>query len=454
MTAFATSLLLIAQAASGFSLLHLLGYPRRGWENLGASVLAGMILSSLVVIFLDLLPLAITAQSFWTGQALLTLVLVGGRWKALQQEVPAWAGPGMLNLRPLELGLVALLVYLIYPSAWNAWYQPVTPNDALQGIDLVAKYMVKEGSINSSVFTHPMFEGHYQNQKYYAPFSGIMQAVYRFLGYPFGQVWLTVALVSFCLVFYRRLAEEAHPVVAGLGTLMLVTAPEFYAYTFLFQTDFINAVYFAMGAFWLLPWVRNGQTHAWLLASFFLGASVWCRAETVLFCGALTVGAWLFRGLRYRNWAWKPALGILAGPVFFLLLWNGLYFYFVLASRPDNQILLELTRPDRLFSIMGKMNKFVFNSQMWGYLVLFFVAMTLLSLLIFRRLTPLETILAILLFYLTFALTIYHFNAANVPYTFRRGFFKFLPLLLLAAAQTDLSRRFSQWLYRLEGRSA
>lgn len=59
-------------------------------------------------------------------------------------------------------------------------------------------------------------------------------------------------------------------------------------------------------------------------------------------------------------------------------------------------------------------------------------------------------VLWIVSLYFAFVVVIYFFPTANVPFTLRRGFFKFLPLLVFAVACTEGARRLSTWVDRWE----
>ena len=433
-------------------------------QRLTLGFLLGALLSTLLVIVLDRLGLPLTLLVFLLGQVLLTGGIAALHLRRLRDLPKEFA----FSFEPKDFPSVQwvflpLFIYLALPMFWRAYYQPVVPDDSILGMDLVAKFAVREGQICSSLFTAPMLAADTQNQMYYAPFTMLMQIVYRLLGWDFGQVWLPLLANAFFLWLYAKLNDYLHPLLSGLSVLILVTTPEFYGYTYLLQTDLINAAFFAIGAICLTEGVLQGGRAHWIDAGLFWGGAVWIRSETIIFCGGITGAVFLIQALRKKQFLLLEGAFALSPAVLFFLIWHGLYFGAVFPDPPENQIRLELTDFGALAGIFAEMNRYIFDLRFWEAIVPLFFILVIGSggWELYRRFGQKDEnqawgdwgwpLLMLAMLYVAFGFIVYHFPAANVPYTFRRGFFKFLPLFLYCWALTGGLRQLSAWLWKLEG---
>ena len=445
-------ILLVNQFLLGFWILSKTRHTLRDKQVLALSILAGMLLQSLIVILIDLLPLKINLLSimvfFWGATAL----AYGLGYKKNIASLRAFFKNLKYRPRIYEVLALVFVIYLLIPSAWNTYYLPVQADDAIVGIDLMPKYAAEEGKINSSAYASFDYG---TNQIFYAPFSGLMQIITRLIGFPFGQVWLPVIFCCLLYYVYDVIKVYAHAAIACLLIPILIVIPEYYAYSFIFQTDFINSVYFVVGAILFVHYLQGKQpSYAWLAGLFWAGAA-WSRAETLLQYGGIVMAFLLIEWVRHKRLPWKESLILLIPGALLFILWNVVYCQWILSVHPyAAQVLIEFTNPIKLFSIMGQMNDYILNANYWGYGVTTFLVL-LVACLVYALFTKnvlqalakgFEYLLIILLLYLSFAVLIYHFEAANVSATFRRGFFKFLPLFFVYISSTTCFWRLSEWL--------
>ncbi|MEY4108330.1 MAG: hypothetical protein RL181_2672 [Bacteroidota bacterium] len=455
MQAITTLALVTLSFLVGLGLLHILGggKNRSGMETLSLSVILGMGTASFLVFLLDVLTLPINPLTLWGVQVLfLVAVFLWKRDFPLSFFKQAQWGFKLHDIPPL-----LFIAFFGLISTWRAYYYPPHSYDATMGIDLVAKYAVRDGSIaGSQLFTELLpFSNYYTNQLFYAPFTMLMQVLTRGIGIDFGQVWLGLLSTFFYLYFYAVAKKHAHPGIAFFALLFILFAPEFYAYSFILQTDYSNAVFFFVGVYAFYSYTQDKSNASLGLAMAAMFLACWSRTETVFFMpfGSLWLLVEDYRKRKKIDWP------LLKAPVFFSLspilavfLWSILYTELYL---PDAVDLAGQIQPkvEGLFSLIAQnysqMNNIVIlQSGYWNYTVpvffLFLGATVVMSLT--RKALPEGGVMLfwIGVLYLGFHLLLILFPAVNIPFTFRRGFFKLIPLMGFYMVLSNLSAWISQ----------
>ena len=246
MVALRLLLLVSLQTALGFGLLRLFRQRSSGSESAALAILLGLPASSFLVFWLDVAEIRIDYLSVIAvigAAATLLLAPTIGR-RGLR---PARIGSvtdrtaTAAAVHPAEAPFLVVIAVLVLLSAWRCWYLPATTRDACVGMDLVAKYAVQDGTLRSSVFHDAFLRPYLSLQPFYAPFTALMQVLYRLTGLAFGKLWLTLLLVAFLVFLYRRLRESLHPCLASAVCLLFLAVPEMYAASYLVLTDW-NAV--------------------------------------------------------------------------------------------------------------------------------------------------------------------------------------------------------------------
>ena len=174
------ALVILLQAAIGFGAVR---WARglRPVQVLSLSLLAGLPLSTLLVIAIDRIGVGINAPAVLIAFMLAAVALnLGARDRARSVLTGPW--PRLGSFRPYEAVFVVVVGCFALISLWQCVRLPVVARDATVGADLVAKYAILEGRINSSIFTGEALRGQLSNQPYYAPFAMLMQVVYRLAG--------------------------------------------------------------------------------------------------------------------------------------------------------------------------------------------------------------------------------------------------------------------------------
>ena len=447
-----TILLIVIQVFQGMALLSFWKLIEGNFfKNLALSWLIGFSLSTLELFLLELVGIRISLLSVLAIQVLAFLLLTFGlRKKPTEPLRELWALRGNLKFKIYDLPFLLTLLLFWGISAWRCYYNPPSPFDTLVGIDLVAKYAVKEGTIANSVyFQHLTNFNNWSNQAFYAPLTMIAQVLFRLSGLVFGKIWLSLAFGSFLIILFHELKDRIHSILAGWLVIILVAAPEFFAYSFLIQTDFINAVFFTLGALYLFRFHQFEEKGFLWLSSFFMGIACWARTETIFFVPFLMLVLWQkepLKQVRSMN-SWLLLLRYGWFPVFAILIWNNVYVPFYLPVSSISTDLFQTQFDDyghQVSTIISSMfDSIIWQDIYWGYIIYIFIAFAVINTLLFRDYKGSYFLYAVTLLFVVFVLMLVHIKGANIAYTFRRGFFKFLPLFILYMGHTTLLAKVS-----------
>ncbi|KAA6441756.1 hypothetical protein FEM33_00335 [Dyadobacter flavalbus] len=429
--------ILVLQFLAGFGIVDRFSVITRLAQKISLSILIGFFLSTLAVYVLEILHLPISAFSVMTGNALLAAAINYNPAKLIK-SLKLLVIQENVSIKIYEIIFLTAIAYLLFFSFWRTYSIPVTPYDSIVGIDLVARRALKEGHIVSSLFFREDFRPYLSTQPYYAPFTMLMQIIYRSVGLPFGQVWLGLLTVCFFVFAYSKMCEKVHPIIAGFCILLLLCAPELYAYTFLLQTDFSNAVFFAIGMIFTVNFLRSGNLQHFTLAAIFMSAACWTRTETIIIVAAITLvlAVLLYSEMKFR--VIKLASIYLAASAASTFLWNVIFFkfYFPVTPQVREQIIWKgLYSYEKTSMIFNGMNFFLFSMDYWGCTLYLFILLWLINFFISRNGKAWANLGWPLLIYICFFIMLHHFSLMNIEYTFRRGVMKFLLVMCLLTSE-------------------
>ncbi|MFT4061432.1 MAG: hypothetical protein QM642_03635 [Edaphocola sp.] len=276
-------LLFLGQFVIGFGLLGFLKLDVKSWMKVGVSVLLGVGVLSLLLLVLVFCKISLTAGSF--NATFLSVALLAnissikqkfGNYKEL------FSGEGGLfrAIKYYELPMIIVIGFVFFVGAWRCYYLPPTPRDLTSGPEVIAEYAVREQRIDNSVFTVNLES---TNNQFKSPYIIMLQMLYKFAGFPFGQVWLCGIVLGFLIFLYQALARNIHPVLAGALVLWFLCIPEMYAYTVMVLYDYSNAVFFTVGVYFVYDYLANKRTGGHLiLASVMLLLATYVRSETLV----------------------------------------------------------------------------------------------------------------------------------------------------------------------------
>lgn len=239
---------------------------------LPAALLLGMYVHTVGVFALELFHVSLTTGSILGVLAVLA-VAANAWWKRVAPGYRRLLARPKWTLHMYDVAALLISTGPLYIAVWATWYWPVTPFDAMAGIDLVARQTVLEGHINNQVFLDPSLKGLLSNQPFYAPYAMLMQVIYRSMGFVYGQIWLGVQCILFAWLMFAWLRTYVHAFIASVLWLLLIMTPEWFGYQFLLQTDMANAVFFVVGAWFFVEGLRNKQTTMMVASALFLSAA-------------------------------------------------------------------------------------------------------------------------------------------------------------------------------------
>lgn len=441
---------LLLQTILGGSLLGALGIRSTRTITLVLSLFAGMFFHTVLFFACDLVGIPLTATSMFLSLIAGVLATVP-LWKTTRQLLQHLKAPSKSNLRLYDLPVLGLSGYVFYMILWASWYWPVTPFDAMAGIDLVAKSVVTDHTIVNRVFTDPSLQGQLSNQPFYAPFAMLMQAIMKLIGFTHNQVWVGIVSVAFSVFLWAALRQIVHPFLAALLYLLFLLTPEMFGYSYLLQTDYINAVFMVAGVYLMWQGAEHNQRGSVLSSAAFFAAACWSRTESPLL---ILIGVVFAFPLLQRSFGSSSTIRMLgsvtlASGIAFAL-WHVLFMNAYLPVRPSAADQISGFDVARLFDVISTTwTSVIARVDYWGIVVWLFVGITAISAVVYRRVASgmLLVWIAAILIGLWFSGTL--FTAAIVEQTLRRGMFKLIPLLVLAIAASELvtstSSRLSMW---------
>jgi len=404
-----------------------------------------------VVFFLcDIVKVPLTATSMFLS-AIASVVATAPLWKSTRLLLKHLRTPSKSSIRLYDLPVLGLSGYIFYMILWASWYWPVTPFDAMAGIDLVAKFVVKDHTIVNSVFSHPSLQGQLSNQPFYAPFAMLMQSIMKFIGFVHNQVWVGIISVSLSMLVWAILRQIVHPFIAAVLYLIFLLTPEMFGYTYLLQTDYVNAVYMVLGVYLFWQGAELNNTSSIAASSIFFAAACWSRTETILLVGIGCLASLLLLRKSFGLRTTSTQLGVILGlSALVFSLWHIVFFNFYLPVKPSTGDQLLGFSVDRFVIVVSETwTSVISRIDYWGLIVWLFMVVLAASAVMFRNVSSWILLIWIgsILIGLWLAGSI--FSAAVVEQTLRRGMFKLIPLLTFAIASSQLvtsaSERLTAW---------
>ncbi|MCU0329779.1 MAG: hypothetical protein MUC47_02245 [Candidatus Kapabacteria bacterium] len=453
----------ILQFLLGLGTLGLFRAPlRRSW-SVPLAMIIGMYGHTVALLLCDVFALPING-TVSTGALFVATVLVHAYWP----RVRPWYGdlvnkPWKPTIRLYDLPTFAMLAYIMYIPLWASWYWPVTPFDAMAGIDLVARQTLVDQRIDNAVFYDPSLEGFLSNQPFYAPFAMLMQVIIRALGVQMGQAWLGVLAVAHVSFLWMVLRSYIKPFVANIVVLLLVMVPEVHGYMYLLQTDFANSVFMTAGVVLMAAGMQSSDKRFLFTSAVFFAAACWSRSETILLVG---LGCCAMLPLMWKEFGRRIALQVVAvigsASAASFALWHGLYYYVILPVKPNVQAEVNEVSVG-VFDVLWRLILVANDPAIWGATFILIPLLIVLSFIAsYANAWPLSlgtgrygnTTIAV--WFVAIALGLIAtgalFSSAIVEQTLRRGIFKLIPLMYLLVATTPLLQRSAQALESWEER--
>jgi hypothetical protein len=444
-------LMLMMQWGIGLGTIGAIGYRVERSTLLPLSLLLGMFLHTVAMFLAQLAGVPLSMQTMLVSGTIV-LVLPVVRWKTLRNTLEGLFALPRIRPTLYDVVIFGFVGYIGYMVVWASWYWPVTPFDAMAGIDLVARYAAKDGMIANQVFTDPSLQGQLSNQPFYAPFAMLMQVMMKLIGYPYTQIWVSIVAICFWWFVWSVLRRLVHPLFAGLLLVLFVLTPEILGYSYILQTDFANAAFFTIGCVMLARSIDEEQLGGVVVSALAFAGACWSRTETpllVVLVGAVALPKMLrvfgpAKGL-------IGAVSVLAMSTFTFGLWNVVFFNSYLPVRPSTSEQIRGFDFERFTEVVASSwSSVIASTELWGWIVWLFLGVLVIDIIINRRISQPIIIGCIVAAVLGLFVVGTIFSAAIVEQTLRRGMFKVIPLMVIAIAGSGIVSSASSALFSWE----
>ncbi|HYE54097.1 MAG TPA: hypothetical protein VD996_04610 [Chitinophagaceae bacterium] len=450
MSSLAIILLLTAlQFVAGLGLLTLFRIQLKPAMFLSLCILLGIAVFSLVPFILQLLYIPLTGGNIFLSLAVACILLNLNAGRRLSHLRSVFRG-SRFTITLYEVPFLLVIAFIVFVSVWRCYYYPPTPRDFTSGAEVIAEYAIREKTMVNSVFTLHLET---LNNHFKSPFLASLQIIYKYAGFPFGQVWLCNVFICFLVFLYHALSMRIHRMLAGMLLLAFLAIPEMYPYTFMALFDYSNAVFFFLATYFLLDFYSTGRRNQLAFAGLLMGIATYIRSETLVLAALLSLVLAL-RYLKERGGLWKligSGLVLLLPAIIFYILTTYVYIRWYLPIPYDigglvNENLLNL-RPlwERFRDVNAEL---IFSKQgfrYYGYLFMLFLLVLCWELAYAKGVNSKAGgwLWAVVVIYLGLPLLGYLLPLLDLDNSTKRGLFKIFPLMLLFIASTSLMTELS-----------
>jgi len=452
-------LLTLSQFLLGYAVLNLFNIIIKPWLTISSSVLLGIAIYSLVPFIMELLHIRLTAMNIVIAITLLTVILCAVKARALISNLVSLIKNISFRLKLYEIPFVAVIAFMIFVSAWRCFYYPPTPRDLTSGAEVIAEFAVKEKTMVNSVFSVNLES---TNNQFKPPYITCLQIIYKYAGFPFGQIWLSSIFLFFIIFLYQSLSVRLHKILVGALLIFFIAIPEMYAYTIMALFDYSNAVYLFLALYFLFEYFFAEQKISYLVfSSLIMAISVYVRSETLVLCFFTAVYILWFQYFKNKKSLLQAAMKAgtyLVPPAFFYILSITIYINRYLPQQYNigglvNKNLFDVTP---FFTRLLEMNtQLIFgenNTYMYGYFFYLFIIFFLAELIFYRGFTAdgKKWLIATLIIFLGLPFLGYLLPLLDLNNSTKRGLFKIFPIMLFYFSCNQLLMKISGRLWNME----
>lgn len=446
-------LLTMGQLITGFGVLTLCRISLKPAFFLPLCILLGIAMFSLVPFGLQLLYIPVTGLHVFTGLLLCCLLLNMKFERGIRQFSTRWQ-TSAFRIKWYELPFLAVIALIVFVSVWRCFYFPPTPVDATSGAEAIAEYTIREKTMLNSVF-HVEPNGNTLKP----PFLTSLQIIYKYAGFPFGQVWLSNVFICFTIILYYLVGTTLHRLLTGMLMILFLAIPEMYAYSFMMLYDYSNAVFFFLSIYFITAFFRNKQYNYLAFAGLLMGIATYIRPEMPVLAGLMLLAIIWHYGKQKA-----PVLRLVKSGFVFLLPTALLYIVsitlYIGYYLPTQYSIAAQVNPT-LFDVVALFRCFVAANRVlifsedgiiyYAWYIFIFLGLLVAEAIVKRRfqVDARNYLYAVLVVYLAYPALNHLLPGMSIEYTVKRAYFKMFPLMLLYmsnnALLTGLSARIGRW---------
>lgn len=427
-------LLIISQFIIGRGLLYVFKVKDSLVNVVMLSTLIGIACISMLPMFIEMLRLPINKTNIMVSIAMTVIstnILAVRHYRLPYLEIKKLKFPELY-----EIVFIIVLIFLMIPSVWRCYYYPPNARDVLSGPEALSHYAILEHKVNNSVFSINLLDSTPNLLK--PPFLTNLQIIYKMFVHPFGQIWLTILVVSFLVWIYNIIRKRLHPVLTGALIVMLVAIPELYGYSYVLLWDYSNMIFYFAGIYYLYEYINNKQYNYLFFSSLLFGFATFIRLDSLVFIGltALLTMIYLWKDdVSIKKLAISTS-SILVIPLAFYFLWIKI---FIPNYLPHGIVFEDNFKPGSVptyFEWLQKMNgNLIFggdNLDLYSYFIYLFILVLLIDIIVYRKFNKeaIFLIICIAIIFFGMPLISYFTNWFNIT-TAKRGIFKMFPLMIL-----------------------
>jgi len=447
-------LLVLLQFLAGFGVLCLLRIYLKPPFFISLSVLIGVGVFSIVPFLLQLAYIPLTAVNIFTFLTAVCLLLNLNSRKGFGYLINGLKN-FRLRIKIYEIPFLLLIGFMVFVSVWRCYYYPPTPRDLVSGPEVIAEYAVKEKSMINSVFSVDLST---TNNQFKPPFVTCLQIIYKYAGFPFGQVWLSSIFIFFIVFLYHTLSSRLHKIITGLLLITFIAIPEMYGYTFMVLFDYSNAVFLCLSLYFLFEFFKNNQTNYSILSGLLMAIATYIRSETLILSGFFSIII-LFHYRADKNFLksiFRSLSCFILPPLLIYLLSITIYIHWYLPTSYKVATLLNERLSDfglfyqRISNMTGKLLLGGNTLIHYGYFVFIFVIILFAD--AFRNAwnkASLNWLFAVFVVYVGISFIGYLFPLYDLDNSTKRGLLKLFPLMLLFMGNSQflilISRQIKEW---------
>jgi hypothetical protein len=446
-------LLTLMQFIAGFGLLTLFRIWLTPMMLAAMSVLMGVIVFSVVPFLLQLFFIPLTSINVFAA-LIVTCLLLNIKFKSSIKRFSLFAKDINLKIELYEIPFLIVIAFIVFVSVWRCFYYPPTSRDLTSGPEVIAEYAVREKTMLNSLFTVNLET---TNNQFKSPFITSLQIIYKYAGFPFGQIWLSNVFICFIIFLYHALIRNIHKLLAGLLIIFFLAIPEMYAYTFMVLYDYSNAVFFFLGTWFLFEHYKTHDKKQLVFAGLLMGIATYIRSETLVLTGLLSLNlVWIQYKNGFREMAKSISWLLLPAILFyFLSVYIFINYYlpvpYNIPGLLNTNLLNLLPLLERFNNIDGRL---IFSDDgVTHFAYFFFIFLTFLIADIFYskgiNKTARQWLYAVFIIYAGLALLGFILPLLDIDNSTKRGLFKIFPLMLLYMGNSGLlitaSEKINKW---------
>jgi hypothetical protein len=440
-------LLTIAQFFAGFGLLGFFRIRIKPALYISLSILLGIAIFSFIPFLLQLISLPLTSVNILLA-LLATCVWLNVNIKKNWNQFKQSAGPFRFRMRLYEWPVFICLLFMVAISVWRCFYLPPTPRDLTSGAEVIAEYAIREKTMINSVFSVNLES---TNNQYKPPFVTSLQIIYKYAGFPFGQIWMSSVFICLLIFMYHALTRYLHRLLAGILLIIFVAVPEMYAYTFMVLFDYSNAVFFFLSFYFLIEYFKRKKPGYMALAGVLMGIATYIRSETLILAG-LMGPLLLIHHLRSKDRFGRimvSGIWLFAPSVVLYLISITVYFNLYLPVNYDVQGLVNTNLADlrplweRFKAIHTNL---IFSEDgYYAYIFYFFAIVLIADLLVSFKMNrnSRNWLFAVAIIYFGMPVLGYLLPLLDIDHSTKRGMFRIFPLMILYMGTSNVLRRLS-----------